>query len=42
MVRRNGAPGPEAASETMLTIAADPKQLGANVAITAVLHTGVG
>jgi hypothetical protein len=29
----------KAASETMLTIAADPKDLGANVGITAVLHT---
>jgi hypothetical protein len=28
-----------AASETMLTIAADPKQLGARIGITAVLHT---
>jgi hypothetical protein len=28
-----------AASETMLTIAADPKHLGARIAITAVLHT---
>ena len=29
----------EAASETMLTIAADPKHLGARIGITAVLHT---
>ena len=29
----------KAASETMLTIAADPKHLGARIAITAVLHT---
>jgi hypothetical protein len=29
----------KAAAETMLTIAADPKHLGARVAITAVLHT---
>jgi predicted Zn-ribbon and HTH transcriptional regulator len=28
-----------AASETLLTIAADPKHLGANIGITAVLHT---
>ena len=28
-----------AASETMLTIAADPKHLGARIGITAVLHT---
>jgi hypothetical protein len=28
-----------AASETMLTIAADPKQLGARIGVTAVLHT---
>jgi hypothetical protein len=28
-----------AASETMLTIAADPKYLGARIGITAVLHT---
>ena len=27
------------ASETMLTIAADPKHLGASIGITAVLHT---
>jgi len=27
------------ASETMLTIAADPKHLGARIGITAVLHT---
>jgi hypothetical protein len=33
----------KAASETMLTIAADPKHLGANVGITAVLpHVGLG
>jgi hypothetical protein len=30
----------KAASETMLTIAADPKHLGARIGITAVLHTG--
>ncbi len=29
----------KAASETMLTIAADPKHLGAKIGITAVLHT---
>jgi hypothetical protein len=29
----------KAASDTMLTIAADPKHLAANVGITAVLHT---
>ena len=29
-----------AASETMLTIAADPRHLGARIGITAVLHTG--
>jgi hypothetical protein len=29
----------KASSETMLTIAADPKQLGARIGITAVLHT---
>jgi hypothetical protein len=29
----------KAASQTLLTIAADPKQLGARIAITAVLHT---
>ena len=29
----------KAASETMLTIAADPKHLGARIAVTAVLHT---
>ena len=29
----------KAASETMLTIAADPKHLGARIGITAVLHT---
>jgi len=29
----------KAAAETMLTIAADPKHLGASIAITAVLHT---
>jgi hypothetical protein len=29
----------KAASETMLTIAADPKHLGAQIGITAVLHT---
>src|SRR5262249_5553957 len=29
----------KAASETMLTIASDPKHLGANIGITAVLHT---
>ena len=29
----------KAASETMLTIAAEPKHLGAKVGITAVLHT---
>jgi (p)ppGpp synthase/HD superfamily hydrolase len=29
----------KAASDTMLTIAADPKHLGAKVGITAVLHT---
>ena len=29
----------KAAAETMLTIAADPKHLGARIAITAVLHT---
>ena len=29
----------KAAAETMLTIAADPRHLGANIAITAVLHT---
>ena len=28
-----------AASETMMTIAADPKHLGARIGITAVLHT---
>ena len=28
-----------AAAETMLTIAADPKHLGATIGITAVLHT---
>src|SRR5690606_12393174 len=28
-----------AASETMLTIAADPRHLGAHIGITAVLHT---
>ena len=28
-----------ASAETMLTIAADPKHLGARIAITAVLHT---
>jgi hypothetical protein len=28
-----------AASETMLTIAADPRHLGARIGITAVLHT---
>ena len=31
-----------AASETMLTIAADPKHLGARIGITAVLHLGLG
>jgi hypothetical protein len=31
-----------AAADTMLTIAADPKHLGARVGITAVLHTGIG
>lgn len=31
----------KAASETMQTIAADPKHLGARIGITAVLHTGV-
>jgi hypothetical protein len=30
----------KAAAETMLTIAADPKHLGARIAITSVLHTG--
>jgi hypothetical protein len=30
-----------AASETMMTIAADPKHLGARIGITAVLHTWV-
>lgn len=30
----------KAASETILTIAADPKHLGARIGITAVLHTG--
>ena len=29
----------KASSETMLTIAADPKRLGARIGITAVLHT---
>jgi hypothetical protein len=29
----------EAAAETTLTIAADPKRLGARIGITAVLHT---
>ena len=29
----------KASAETMLTIAADPKHLGARIAITAVLHT---
>jgi hypothetical protein len=29
----------KAASRTMLTIAADPKHLGARIGITAVLHT---
>ena len=29
-----------AASQTMLTIAADPKHLGARIGITAVLHNG--
>ncbi|MGO4843777.1 transposase, partial [Rhizobiaceae sp. 2RAB30] len=29
----------KAASETMLTIAADPKHLGARIGITALLHT---
>jgi hypothetical protein len=29
----------KAAAETMLTIAADPKHLGARIGITAVLHT---
>jgi len=29
----------KASSETMLTIAADPKHLGARIGITAVLHT---
>ena len=29
----------QAASETMLRIAADPKHLGARIGITAVLHT---
>jgi hypothetical protein len=29
----------QAASETMLTIAADPQHLGARIGITAVLHT---
>ena len=29
----------KAASDTMLTIAADPKHLGAKIGITAVLHT---
>jgi hypothetical protein len=29
----------KAASETMLTIAADPRHLGARIGITAVLHT---
>jgi hypothetical protein len=28
----------QAASETMMTIAADPKHLGARIGITAVLH----
>ena len=32
----------KAASETMLTIAADPKHLGARIGITAVLHTWGG
>lgn len=31
----------KAASETTLTIAADPKLLGARIGITSVLHTGV-
>ena len=29
----------KASAETMLTIAADPKRLGARIGITAVLHT---
>ena len=29
----------KAASETMLTIAADPKHLGAQIGVTAVLHS---
>jgi hypothetical protein len=29
----------KAAADTMLTIAADPKHLGARIGITAVLHT---
>ena len=29
----------KASSETMLTVAADPKHLGAKIGITAVLHT---
>ena len=29
----------KAASDTMLTIAADPKHLGAKIGITAILHT---
>jgi hypothetical protein len=32
----------KAAAEAMLTIAADPKHLGARIAITAVLHTFYG
>jgi hypothetical protein len=32
----------KAASDTMLTIAADPKHLGAKIGITAVLHTFYG
>ncbi len=32
----------QAASETMLTIAADPRHLGARIGITAVLHTWQG
>jgi hypothetical protein len=32
----------KASSDTMLTIAADPKHLGAKIAITAVLHTFYG
>jgi hypothetical protein len=32
----------KASAETLLTIAADPKHLGARIAITAVLHTFYG